>query len=137
MSRLGNQTRLPLAVCIVVLLLGVTARAQTSAFTYQGKLADAGAPATGQYDLEFRLFDAGGAQVGAALTREDVAVTGGSFTVTLDFGASPFTAGGASALEIGVRPGTSTGAFTTLAPRQQLTSSPYSIQTVNAQMLGG
>lgn len=121
----------------ITFLLGATAHAQTTAFTYQGKLSDAGAPANGQYDLEFKLFNGANTQVGAPLTREDVIVTNGSFTVTLDFGQSPFVSGAASTLEIGVRPGTSTGAFTTLTPRQPITNSPYSIQTVNAQQLGG
>ena len=30
----------------------------TTAFTYQGQLKDGGMPATGAYDLQFRLFDA-------------------------------------------------------------------------------
>jgi hypothetical protein len=127
----------PLLLCAFLLFLGDVAHAQGSAFTYQGKLSDAGAPASGLYDFEFRLFDAGGAQLGPAVAREDVQVTNGSFTVELDFGAPPFTGGTARALEIGVRPGASAGAYTTLAPRQPLNSSPYSIQTVNAEMLGG
>lgn len=124
-------------VAAITFLVGGTAHAQTTAFTYQGKLSDARAPANGQYDLEFKLFDAANTQVGAPLTREDVQVASGSFTVTLDFGQSPFVSGAASMLEIGVRPGTSTGSFTTLTPRQPITNSPYSIQTVNAQQLGG
>jgi hypothetical protein len=31
--------------------------AQTTAFTYQGKLSDGGNAATGQYDFQFKLFD--------------------------------------------------------------------------------
>ena len=120
-------------LCVIVSIYSEGQSQTPSAFTYQGKLIDAGASANGQYDLEFKLFGAANAQVGAALTREDVQVTNGSFTVDLDFGQSPFVTGAASALEIGVRPGTSTGSFTTIAPRQQLTSGPYSIQTVNAQ----
>lgn len=111
-----RQALILCAVCAFALTLGATAHAQTSAFTYQGNLSDAGAPANGQYNLDFKLFDTGGNLVGATLTREDVTVANGSFTVELDFGLSPFT---------------------TLAPRQQLTSSPYSIQTADAQQLGG
>ena len=99
-----------------------------TAFTYQGRLTDAGAPASGVYDLQFTLFTAAslGAQVGPVVTRDDVAVTDGLFTVTLDFGASAFT-GSARWLEIGVRPGASGGGFTTLSPRQELTPSPSSL----------
>jgi len=115
-----------------------TLRAQTTAFTYQGRLSDAGNPANGNYDLQFKLFDAlaGGAQQGATLVRTPVAASAGNFTVTLDFGAAVF--GGANRfLEIGVRPAGSAAAYTLLAPRQQITSSPYAIQTLNAQQLGG
>src|SRR5262249_43219468 len=30
-----------------------------SAFTYQGRLTDSGAPATGNYDFQFKLYDSG------------------------------------------------------------------------------
>ncbi|MBS1791693.1 MAG: hypothetical protein JST85_28545 [Acidobacteria bacterium] len=114
------------------------ARAQTTSFTYQGRLNDAGNPATGVYDLQFRLFDAlsNGNQVGSTLTRDDVTVTSGSFSVTLDFGASAFP-GANRWLEIGVRPGASTGAFTTLNPRQPINSTPYSIKSANAAAADG
>lgn len=53
-------------------------------------------------------------------------VTNGLFTTQLDFGASAFT-GDARYLEVRVRPGSSTGAYTTLSPRQQLTATPYAL----------
>jgi hypothetical protein len=95
-----------------------------SAFTYQGRLTDAGNPADGAYDLQLRLFDAssGGAQVGPTVTRDDVVVSSGLFTVSLDFGAA-FT-GNKRWLEIAVRPGSSAGAYTILAGRQELTPAP-------------
>src|SRR6266446_1877680 len=65
--------------------------AQTTAFTYQGKLVDNGNPASGNYDLTFKLFDTAtvgsGSQQGANLSLTNVAVTSGVFTVQLDFGA--------------------------------------------------
>jgi hypothetical protein len=123
----------------LLLAFTATAGAQTpTAFTYQGRLTDAGTPAGGAFDFEFKLFDGTGAQLGTAQTREDVVVTNGVFLVRLDFGASPFVPGApASTLEIGVRPGASTGAFTTLSPRQTITATPYAVQTINAEMLGG
>jgi hypothetical protein len=94
-------------------------------FTYQGRLTNGGAPANGSYDFTFALYDdpTGGAQVGSTLTRDDVSVSEGLFTVTLDFGA--VFDGTALYLEIAVRPGGDTGAYTTLAPRQPLTAAPY------------
>ncbi len=99
-----------------------------TAFTYQGRLADGASPANGPFDIELRLFDApsGGAAVGAAVVMDDVAVTEGLFTVSLDFGPAAF-AGQARWLEIAVRAGASTGSYTTLSPRQELTPSPNAV----------
>ena len=57
-------------VIATVLLTGAAvagAQPVGTAFTYQGRLTDAGNPANGSYDLQLALFDAasGGAQVGA------------------------------------------------------------------------
>jgi hypothetical protein len=38
-------------------LCAQAALVQTTVFTYQGKLTDAGNPANGNYDLQFKLFD--------------------------------------------------------------------------------
>jgi hypothetical protein len=120
------MTRRSLVAAAVILLSARALVAQPvgTAFTYQGRLTDAGNPATGAYDLQLALFDAasGGAQVGSTLTRDDVVVANGLFTIPLDFGAV-FT-GDKRWLEIRVRPGASTGAYTTLAGRQELTPSP-------------
>ena len=104
-----------------------------TAFTYQGQLSDAGLPATGAYDLQFKLFDAAtaGAQVGSTVLKGDVAVSGGQFVVNLDFGATPF-AGQSRFLEIGVRPGASSGAYTLLGSRQELTPSPNALFATSA-----
>jgi hypothetical protein len=118
------------------LLLGLIsfspAIAQTTTFTYQGKLNDGGAPANGSYDLQFALFPvpASGDQIGATIARASVIVTSGVFTVPLDFGATAFP-GADRYLEISVRPAGSTGAYTTLAPRQQITSTPYAIRSLS------
>ena len=97
-----------------------------SGFTYQGQLKVSGAPANGQFDFVFELYDASaaGVQVGGTITQENVAVAGGLFTTKLDFGVSAF-GGGARWLDIAVRPGASTGAVTPLTPRQELTPAPY------------
>src|SRR5690348_8563897 len=99
-----------------------TARAQGTAFTYQGRLNDGGQPANGIYDLTFALFkvSSGPPQVGSTLTNPIVAVTNGLFTVTLDFGA--VFDGNPRWLEIGVRTNGSVAAYTTLNPRQALTA---------------
>src|SRR5262249_27144715 len=105
-----------------------------------GKLTDAGNPANGNYDLQFKVFNTAtvgtGLQAAAPLVLNPVTASAGIFTVTLDFGASVF-GGPDRYLEIGVRPAGSVNAYTVLAPRQPITSVPYAIQTLNAQQLGG
>ncbi|MCX7015459.1 MAG: hypothetical protein NTW86_23380, partial [Candidatus Sumerlaeota bacterium] len=116
------------AVCLVGLLglaawgIAATQREQSSdtAFTYRGRLTNAGVAATETVDLEFRLFaqPEGGKPIGA-LARENVALNEGWFSVDLDFGVN--TADGeARFLEIGVRPSGSDKDSVTLAPRQPL-----------------
>jgi hypothetical protein len=106
--------------------------AQTTAFTYSGKLTDNGNPANGNFDLQFALFDnaQGGAQIGANQTVPGTAVNAGVFTVQLDFGVNAFP-GANRFLEIGVRPA-GVGNFTVLDPRQQISSTPYAIRTLSA-----
>ncbi|MBL8168665.1 MAG: tail fiber domain-containing protein [Acidobacteria bacterium] len=118
---------------LLTLILANSILAQTTRFTYQGLLTDGGNPANGAYDLQFKLFSvlSGGAQQGTTVLLEDVPASNGIFKVTLDFGAPDFP-GADRFLEISVRPGASTGTYTTLAPRQQLTSSPYAIRTLSA-----
>lgn len=108
-----------------------------TAFTYQGQLKDGGNPANGAYDFEFALYDAlsGGAQIGSTVSANDVTVTNGYFTTPLDFGASAFT-GDKRYLEIRVRPGASSGAYTTLSPRQELTATPYALYAKSAPWSG-
>lgn len=131
-----------LVVLLVVVMMTSTASARPlyaalgTGFTYQGKLTDGGVPANGMYDLEFKLYDAlsGGSPVGSTVTQGDVTVTAGLFTVQLDFG-NVFD-GTALYLEIGVRPGVSTGAYTALTPRQSLTATPYAIYAAKVPWSG-
>jgi hypothetical protein len=120
-----------ISAVLVVFLIG-SVSAQSTEFTYQGSLKDGADPANGSYDLEFALFDAssGGVQLGSTQTRSGVTVTGGIFTVSLDFGAQ--FPGADRFLEIKVRQAGG-GTFTLLTPRQKLNSSPYTIKSLNAE----
>src|SRR5574337_461969 len=125
---------------LAMAMLSSGAEAQTTTFTYLGQLDASGAPANGTFDIRFGLFAAaaGGSQIGTSQTKSAVVVSEGIFTVQLDFGVNAFP-GADRFLEIGVRPA-STGEFTTLAPRQQISSTPYAIRTLvatNAEQLGG
>jgi hypothetical protein len=97
---------------------------QGTAFTYQGQLTEGGTPADGTYDFQLVLYDAavGGSPVGPIVTVDDVVVTQGLFTVSLDFGA--VFGGQKRWLELGVRPGASGGPYTPVSPRQELAPAP-------------
>ena len=119
------------AISYLVSSIGLSAFAQGTAFTYQGRLNDGANPANGNYDLRFTIYDssANGNQVGNLLTNTATAVSNGLFTVTLDFG-NQFPGAGRW-LEIGVRTNGSASAYTTLSPRQPLTPAPYAITASN------
>jgi len=100
-------------------------------FTYQGKLMDGGLPADGDYDFIFRLYDAdaSGAQIDEDVAVGDWPIEDGLFTLPLDFGAGAFN-GDARWIEISVRDGGDEGDYTTLSPRQPVTSTPYALYSV-------
>jgi hypothetical protein len=124
---------------LAALLAGpaATAAPAGTVFTYQGRLQDAGTAAGGTYDFRFLLYDApvGGSQVGPIVNRDDVVVTNGLFTVALDFGAAAF-AGNQRFLEIAIRPGASSGSYTTLNERQELQVSPHSAFSLTSPWSG-
>jgi len=103
-----------------------------TAFTYQGRLMDANVAADGLYDFEFKVYDANvaGTQKGSTIDVNELNIIDGQFTVLLDFGNDVFD-GNAVWLEIGVRAGEleDPNAYTTLSPRQEITPTPYALQT--------
>ena len=120
-----------------LLLLPMTASAQTTHFTYQGRLTDNNFAANGNYDMRFTLYSAasGSAAVGSSFAVNPVNVASGLFTALLDFGVN-FT-GADRWLQIEVRPSGSTGAYTLLNPRQRITSTPYANRAATATALAG
>ena len=102
--------------------------AQSTAFTYQGRLVDGGQPANGTYDFQFSLADAAtnGNPIGESISQACVAVSNGLFMVRLDFGSGVFD-GSERWLEIGVRTNGSSAEYTALAPRQSVTAAPYAM----------
>src|SRR3984885_9392156 len=103
-----------------------SARAQGTAFTYQGRLNSGTNPANGNYDFTFALFNAssGPTQVGSTITNGDVGLTNDVCTALAGFGA--VYNGTAYWLQIGVR--TNGGATcTALSPRHELTHTPFYI----------
>lgn len=101
--------------------------AQTSAFSYQGRLTNNSAAANGTYSMKFRLYDsdaAGANQIGAEIPAL-VTVVNGIFSINLDFGASSFAATGERWLEIEVN-------STILTPRLKLTAAPFAVRALTA-----
>jgi len=122
----------------------VSVHAQTSAFTFQGRLNDSGVPANGQYDFQFWLFDTLADGTGTQLGTQNapgVQVTNGVFSVAVDFGPQAFS-GGDRYIQVVVRPSFADPSViaTILSPRQRLTSTPYAVRSLsaaNADQLAG
>jgi hypothetical protein len=114
------------------LLVTNMALAQGSAFTYQGRLENAGVLAHGGYDFRATLFDApsGGNAAATSPTQTGVPVRNGLFVLNLDFGAATFN-GGERWLGLDVRTN-NTGVYTTLGSRQRIAPAPYAIYASKA-----
>ncbi len=119
-----------LLAALAVFLCASSALAQSTAFTYQGSLKNNGQPVNGLHDLRFSLFTAasGGVQVGTTQCVDNVTVTNGVFTTTIDFG-QQFATPSTPFLQIELRADTgltcaTTTGFTALSPRQSLTAAP-------------
>lgn len=133
------------AVLLTALLLASTASAWAQSvgtgFTYQGQIQVQGQPVNGTADLTFRLMDAasGGTKLGSDIAFTNIQVVDGVFTVILNqsgqFGANAFT-GNARWLEIDARSPAGGGVFTTLAPRQALTATPFALYALNGGAAG-
>ena len=101
--------------------------AVSATFTYQGQLRQGGAAVNGSCDMAFRLYDdpGGGNLIGSPITTTQ-SINNGLFTVGLNFGSNAFQ-GAARWLNIRVRCPASSGSYTTLTPRQQITAAPYAL----------
>ena len=129
-----KTSRVLLTIVLLTLLSApiLVGHAGSFPFTYQGQLTGDGAPANGDYDFQFTLYDAPiiGYVVAGPITKSPVGVTNGLFTTELDFGPGAFP-GEARWLEIQVRPHGG-DAWTVLSPLQQVTPTPYASQLVGA-----
>jgi hypothetical protein len=107
-----------------------------TAFTYQGQLTASGAPANGNYDFTYNLYNTNlsGTPLTSPILSLGVGVTNGLFDASLDFG-SQFN-GEATWLEISVR-SNNVGNFVVLAPRQQVTPTPNALFASTASNLSG
>jgi hypothetical protein len=129
--RLLTLARPLMLMLFVFFFSSIAINAQTTAFTYQGKLTDNTSVGNGTYDLQFALYNAltGGNQLGTTQTHTGVMLNRGIFTVDLDFG-SQFP-GADRWLEISVKKA-SDSSYTTLNPRQKINSVPYAARALSA-----
>jgi len=106
-------------------------------FTYQGRLNDSAALASGVYDLRFAIFSmaSGGLPISSVLTNAATPVSNGLFTVTLNFGHGLFD-GDQRWLEVAVRTN-GAGEFSVLSPRQEITSAPKALYAIQAESAFG
>lgn len=112
----------------------------STAFTYQGQLKNNGAPVTGSCDFEFTLWDSatGGSQVAGPLSKPNIVVTNGLFTVASMTFPEMELRGDARWLRVGVKcPAGSGAAYTYLEPRQVLTATPYALSLRPGAMVRG
>ena len=121
-----------LIICWLGVCQGGAATLGTS-FTYQGRLADNGANASGIYSLRFTAYDAAtaGTQVGATVTLTNVSIVQGYFTVELDFG----TAFSDQERWLSLAVATNGGSFISLTPRQKFTPSPVALYAISSGAL--
>ena len=111
-------------------------------FTYQGFLQDNGTPVNGACDFTFAIYDAAsdGNQFGATDEQPGVLVNRGSFTVRVNIIApfeEPVFNGAERWLELAVRCPADNGEYTTLAPRQPLTATPYALSLRPGAVISG
>lgn len=125
----AKQTALGLlAALLSAVMPAVAAVPVGSGFTYQGQLLDAGLPAQGTYEISATLHDApvGGSPVAGPILVTNVQLAAGLFTAVLDFGL-PAYGTEVRWLELAIRR-VGDATFVTLAPRQELTPTPFAIR---------
>ncbi len=110
--------------------------AQTTVFTYQGRLMDGSGPANGNYEFQMSISDqaTNGATIAGPIVVPATA-SNGLFTLPLDFGSAAFP-GDDRWLQLSVRTN-GASAFITLFPSQPLTPMPYTIHSANSAMASG
>jgi hypothetical protein len=115
----------------VLLWAGAVSGEIPSVITYQGVLRDENGAANGIYDFQFGLWNSqsNGVIVADGVSLFGLSVTNGVFTTLLDFGTNAFSE--ARWLEVSVRTN-GNGPFTTLSPRQPITTTPYALHALTA-----
>ena len=124
-AALGRIVTLILAALFLSLM--PAALAQSTAFTYQGRLNEGNSSANGTYEMRVMLFSApsNGLPASKPILVSPVPVSNGLFTVLLDFGPNTFD-GTPLWLEVSVAP-IGSEELITLSPRQPVMPAPYAM----------
>lgn len=124
---------IPTFAALLALPFLATADSVGTAFTYQGRLDQNGAPASGSFDLKFERFDvsANGQPLGAALEFPARAIVGGLISVDLDFGGPAVFDGTAYWLQISAR-AAGAPAYVPVPGRTPIRPTPYAIHALSA-----
>jgi len=125
--------RTSILTALLALLCIAGAAPVSTAFTYQGRLNRNNGPANGTFDLKFELYmtETGGTPVVAPLEKLAQQISGGLFTVTLDFGGAQVFDGTAYWLAMSARP-TGQPFYTATPERTAIRPTPYAIHALNA-----
>lgn len=102
--------------------------------TYQGRLLNAGSPANGNYDFEFKIINGSGTVI-QTIQALGVSVTNGIFTARFPVNISTFSANSVTSLSVGVRQ-LPTDQFTPLAPSQPVSAAPVAFRAHYAMSAG-
>jgi hypothetical protein len=125
-----------IGVAVLVVSVGAPAQERTSHnCTYQGYLKDAQSVANGDYDFKFTIYDAAeaGIVIAGPLYQDDESVQDGLFTIKMNIGDDTIS-GDDRWLQVSVRPGDSTGSYTDLSPRQELTAAPHALMAFQLKL---
>lgn len=129
---------------ISAVMAGVATAQPAAPFTYQGELKVDGQLVTGVYDMRFNLYSQlnSGTPITPSVCADDVQVEGGKFTVQIQWSQSDLfpPVGQFRFLEVSVREdtglacGANLTSYSTLAPRTQLTYTPYASSSIISQI---
>ncbi len=127
--RRHGRTRILVLLLLASIAMRSHAAPQIPDFVYQGRLQQDGAPANGNFDLSFALFDAieNGNQVGATINEPAFPVTDGIFSVSLGFPGA-FT-GAQLYLQVSVQ-------GSPMLPRQAVATAPVAQFTLSGGISG-
>lgn len=136
---MGRTTFCGIVSALLIAASSGSVLARGTAFTYQGQLKNTGVAVNTPTDMQFSLWNDATStnpanQVGATIQVPALAVSGGLFSTSVDFGVNPYTSNQTLWLQIAVRNPAGSGSYVPMGARQQLTPAPFSLATRGINM---